>query len=86
VGQNVSGGVQPLRSSEVIHSSHGTGRPSPFRSFDEAERADDDYYASLMPEERLDILLAMIERYRSSLGEPAERFERVHRVVELSPG
>ena len=33
-----------------------------FRSFDEAERADDDYYASLTPEERLDILLAMIER------------------------
>jgi len=57
-----------------------------FRSFDEAELADDDYYASLTPEERLDILLAMIERYRSSLGETAERFERVHRVVELSRG
>ena len=57
-----------------------------FRSFDEAERADDDYYASLTPEERLDILLAMIERYRSSLGEAAERFERVHRIVELSQG
>src|SRR3954451_12889776 len=57
-----------------------------FRSFEEAERADDDYYASLTPEERLDILLAMIERHRSSLGETAERFERVHCVVELSRG
>ena len=57
-----------------------------FRSLDEAEHADDEYYASLTPEERFDILLTMIERYRSSLGEPAERFERVHRVVELSRG
>ena len=57
-----------------------------FGSFDEAERADDEYYASLTPEERLDILLAIIERYRSSLGESAERFERVYRVVELSSG
>jgi hypothetical protein len=57
-----------------------------FDSFEEAERADDEYYASLTPEERVDILLEMIERYRSSLGEAAERFERVHRIVELSRG
>ena len=57
-----------------------------FRSFEEAERADDEYYASLTPEQRLDVLLEMIERYRSSLGEAAERFERVHRIVELSRG
>ena len=57
-----------------------------FRSFEEADRADDAYYASLTPEERLDILLDIIERYRSSLGEAAERFERVHRVIELSRG
>jgi hypothetical protein len=57
-----------------------------FRSFEEAEQADDEYYASLTPEERLDILLTMIERHRSSLGEPAERFERVYRVVELARG
>jgi hypothetical protein len=57
-----------------------------FSNFDEAERADDEYYASLTPEHRLDILLEMIEQYRSSLGAPAERFERVHRIVELSRG
>lgn len=48
---------------------------------DEAERA---YYASLTPAQRLDILLDIILRYRESLGETASRFERVHRVVELS--
>ncbi len=57
-----------------------------FSSFDEADRADDEYYASLTPQQRLDILLEIIEQYRSSLGEAAERFERVHRVVELSRG
>jgi hypothetical protein len=57
-----------------------------FSSFDAADQADDEYYASLTPEERLEILLELIERYRSSLGEAAERFERVYRVVELSSG
>jgi len=57
-----------------------------FRSFDEADRADEEYYANLSAEERLDILLEIIERYRSSLGEAADRFERVHRVVELARG
>jgi hypothetical protein len=55
-----------------------------FRSFEEADRADDQYYADLTPQERLDILLDLVERYRRSLGEAADRFERVYRVVELS--
>ena len=55
-----------------------------FTSFADADRADDDYYAALTPSERLDILLELIERYRSSLGQPAQRFERVYRVIELS--
>lgn len=57
-----------------------------FRSFKDADRADEDYYASLSPQERLDIQLALIERYRSSLGQAAKRFERVHRVIERSQG
>jgi len=57
-----------------------------FRSFEDADAADDQFYASLAPEERLDILLELVERHRSTLGEAANRFERVHRIVELSQG
>jgi hypothetical protein len=55
-----------------------------FRSFDDAERADDEFYAGLTPQERVDILLELVERYRSTLGEAGDRFERVHRIIELS--
>lgn len=55
-----------------------------FRSFDEADAADDQFYADLTPEERLDLLLELVERHRSDLGEAASRLERVHRVIELS--
>ena len=55
-----------------------------FDSLSDAGRADRAYYASLRPEERLDILLELIASYRESLGEAAERLERVHRVIELS--
>ena len=55
-----------------------------FSSFQEAEESDTDYYASLTPQERVDLLLDIIARHRESLGETAERFERVYRVVELS--
>ena len=55
-----------------------------FHSFEDAERAEDEYYACLTPEERLDILLDLIAAYQESLGEAATRFERVCRVTELS--
>lgn len=55
-----------------------------FRNFDDAAEADHQFYADLTPEERLDILLELVERHRSTLGEAAGRFERVHRIVELS--
>ena len=55
-----------------------------FGSFEEADRADDQFYADLRPEERLDMLLELVERHRSALGETAGRFERVHRIAELS--
>ena len=57
-----------------------------FSSFKEAEEADTAYYASLTPQERLDLCLEIIARHRESLGETAERFERVYRVVKLSQG
>jgi hypothetical protein len=55
-----------------------------FRSFEEAERTDEQYYGSLTPQERVDLLLDLIAKHRKSLGEAAERFERGCRVVELS--
>ena len=55
-----------------------------FNSFEEAEQADDAYYASLTPHQRVDLLLDLIAAHRVSLGETASRFERVYRVVELS--
>lgn len=55
-----------------------------FRSFEDADQADDQFYAELPPEDRLEMLLELIERHRSALGEAASRFERVHHIVELS--
>ena len=55
-----------------------------FRSFEEADQADDQFYADLAPEERLDMLLELVERHRSALGETASRLERVHCITELS--
>ena len=55
-----------------------------FRNFEDADEADDQFYADLTPEERLDMLLELVERHRSALGEAASRLERVYRVVELS--
>ena len=54
------------------------------RSFEEADQADDEFYACLTPEQRLDMLLELLERHRRTLGEAAERFERVYRFTELS--
>ena len=55
-----------------------------FDNQSDADRADREYYASLTPDERLTILLDLIATHRESLGETAQGFERVHRVVELS--
>jgi uncharacterized membrane protein len=54
-----------------------------FDSFEDAERADADYYASLTSKQRVDVLLDLIENYRRSLGPAADRFERVCRVTDL---
>jgi hypothetical protein len=54
--------------------------------FKAADRADAADYRSMTPQQRLDLLLEVIERHRESLGEAAARFERVHRIVELSRG
>ena len=53
-----------------------------FRSFEEAEEADREFYRSLTPEQRMEILLELIERGTS--GAPS-RLERVYRVVKRPP-
>jgi hypothetical protein len=55
-----------------------------YDSLAEADSAEAQYYGSLTPEERLDILFDLIESYRSANGEGSKGFERVYRVDELS--
>lgn len=57
-----------------------------FKSLADADRAEEEYYASLTPSERVEILLDLIQQYRTSVGETAERFERVCRIAQLSEG
>jgi len=52
-----------------------------YSSFQEAEDADRAFYASLSPQERLDMLLDLVVRHREFMGEAAERLERVYRVA-----
>ena len=55
-----------------------------FNSFKDADRADDEYYMSLSPEKRVDVLLELITRYHQAEYETPQRFARVYRVTELS--
>ena len=48
-----------------------------------ADRAAD---AAMLPQDRLDLALDLAARYREGLGEVADRFERVCRIVALSRG
>ena len=54
-----------------------------FDSHAQAEAADRDFYRSLTPEQRLEILFDLVARYREEHG-CSERLERVYRIVELS--
>jgi len=55
-----------------------------FRSHAEAEAADREFYRSLTPEQRVDIQLELIRRYREEHG-ISERLERVARVFRRAP-
>ena len=52
-----------------------------FSSFAESDAADKEYYLSLTPAERMEILLELISRGQGD--EAAKGLERVYRVVEL---
>ncbi len=61
-------------------------RAKVYSSFEEEEKATREYYLSLTPQERLDILLELIEQSRDPNDEASQRFERVYRVTQLSQG
>lgn len=56
-----------------------------FKSFDEADRADREYYRNLTPEQRLDIFLALLDQPYPGRNRAQERLERVYRVVKREP-
>lgn len=52
-----------------------------FRSFEESEEADREYYLSLTPSERMDILLELVNQRQGD--DAAKGFQRVWRIVKL---
>jgi hypothetical protein len=54
-----------------------------FHSFAEADQADADYYRSLTPEQRLEILFDLIKAQQPD--EPEQRLERVCRIITAKP-
>jgi uncharacterized protein YdeI (YjbR/CyaY-like superfamily) len=52
-----------------------------FHSFADADQADGEYYRSLTPEQRLEILFDLVKS--KSSDEPEQRLERVCRVIKL---
>ena len=55
-----------------------------FKSFQEAEDADSEYYRSLSPAQRVDILLILRDQYSPYDDELTQGFERVYRIIEFS--
>jgi hypothetical protein len=58
----------------------GKGSPH-FHSFAEADKADGEYYRSLTPEQRLEILFDLVKSQQPD--EPEQRLERVCRIIKL---
>ena len=52
-----------------------------FSSFAEADKADREFYQSLTPEQRLDILGELIARAHPN--DPEQRIEKVCRIIKL---
>jgi hypothetical protein len=54
-----------------------------FDSLAASDEADREYYRSLTPEERLEILFELIAREAEARGEAEQRLARVYRITEL---
>ncbi len=55
-----------------------------FGSWKEAEEADLRFYRSLSGQQRLDLLLELIQQGNSLTDEASKGFKRVYRIVKLS--
>ena len=54
-----------------------------FDSHQEAARAEREYYLSLTAEQRVDILLELVARYKVKIGATGKGLARVCRIVKL---
>ncbi len=55
-----------------------------FKSFEESDQADKEYYLRLTPQERLQILFELnLRQQGTSHDKPADRLARVYRIIEL---
>jgi hypothetical protein len=55
-------------------------------SFEEADRADKEYYHRLTPLERLDILLELNRRWPQIDASTPERLQRVYKIIKRPSG
>ena len=55
-----------------------------FDSFEEADQADTEYYRSLSPAQRVEILLILRDQYSPYDDEVTQGFERVCRIIKHS--
>jgi hypothetical protein len=55
-----------------------------FNSFEEAEKANKEYYRSLTPSQRIERLLMLRDQFRPYSNELTEGFKRVYRIIERS--
>ena len=56
-----------------------------FSSHQEAEKADLEFYRSLTGEQRLDLLLDLINNATANEGGVERKIERVYKIVKLKP-
>lgn len=64
-------------------------RNIPFRIFkdhDAADRADDEFYASLTGDQRVDLMIEMNRVFAEAFDAPEQRLRRVYRIVESAQG
>ena len=59
-------------------------RVARFSSHEDAKKAEREYYRRRTPDQRLEILLELIDRHRKATGTSSDRMEKVYRIKKLS--